>query len=210
MFDADESAELLLFCEAELEPSLTSPPAIAVGVLAFTPFWSAHAEESASWLVLAFWKSACAWPEPPQPTPQLSLLVCVWSASWLVSAEFEASELAELSRVWFAELSPPETSPPAIETGTLALTPFCLAPAFELASWSVVASCDRYWACPDPPQPARQLELLDCDWSADWSVVASFDAVESAELLLRWVAALVPPDTSPPAMDTGTLALTPF
>ena len=74
----------------------------------------------------------------------------------------------------------------------------------------MVASCDRDWACPDPPQPARQLELLDCDWWADWLVEASFDAEESAELLLLCVAELEPPDTLPPAIETGTLAFTPF
>jgi hypothetical protein len=60
-----------------------------------------------------------------------------------------------------AELEPPETLPPAIETGTLALTPFCFAFAFELASWDVEASWDVDWACPEPPQPVTQLELLD-------------------------------------------------
>ena len=38
-----------------------------------------------------------------------------------------------------AELEPPDTLPPAIETGTLAFTPFCFAFAFESASWDVEA-----------------------------------------------------------------------
>jgi hypothetical protein len=41
-------------------------------------------------------------------------------------------------------------------------------------------------------------------------VEASFDADESAELVLLCVAELVPPLTVPPATYTGTLALTPF
>jgi hypothetical protein len=47
-----------------------------------------------------------------------------WSAHWLVSASFDASELALLFSSCDAELSPPDTSPPPIETGTLAFTPF--------------------------------------------------------------------------------------
>jgi hypothetical protein len=38
LFDADDVAELLLFCEAELEPPETVPPAIETGTLALTPF----------------------------------------------------------------------------------------------------------------------------------------------------------------------------
>ena len=55
---------------------------------------------------------------------QLALVDWIWLAVWLVSAVLEASKLAELSRLCLAELSPPVTSPPAIATGTLALTPF--------------------------------------------------------------------------------------
>jgi len=51
----------------------------------------------------------------------------------------DASELAELSSVWLAELLPATTSPPATMTGTFALTPFCVAVADESADWSVVA-----------------------------------------------------------------------
>jgi hypothetical protein len=50
-----------------------------------------------------------------------------------VSAEFDADEVAELSSFWLALLVPPLTEPPAIETGTLALTPFCVASADDLA-----------------------------------------------------------------------------
>jgi hypothetical protein len=41
-------------------------------------------------------------------------------------------------------------------------------------------------------------------------VLAVLSADDVAELLLLWVAELEPPVTSPPAIDTGTLALTPF
>ena len=77
--------------------------------------------------------SSCACPEPPQPTAQLDELLWDWEASWLVSAEFDADESAELSSFWLALLVPPLTEPPAIETGTLALTPFCVASAVDLA-----------------------------------------------------------------------------
>jgi hypothetical protein len=69
---------------------------------------------------------------------------------------------------------------------------------------------------PTPDGPATQddrpygLELLDCVWSADCVVSASFHADEVAELLLFCVAELEPPFTLPPATDTGMFALTPF
>jgi len=76
----------------------------------------------------------------------------------------DASELAELSSVWLAELGPLVTSPPATMTGTFALTPFCVAFAEESADCSVFAVWFDSCACPEPPQPAPQLLLLDCDW----------------------------------------------
>jgi hypothetical protein len=56
LFDADELAELLRFCDAELEPpplgcprlmppTETPPPLTLTGTLAFTPFWCALADE---------------------------------------------------------------------------------------------------------------------------------------------------------------------
>src|SRR3954468_18498293 len=107
------------------------------GVFALTPFWSAVAEEEASCEVSALWSDDCAWPEPPHPYWQLELLVWVWGPFWVVSAELDASELAELSSVWLAELLPAVTSPPATMTGTFALTPFWVAVADESADWSV-------------------------------------------------------------------------
>jgi hypothetical protein len=77
-FDADESA---LF-----SASWTAPALVAL--------WSASADESASWLVSAHWPESWIWPEPPQPAPQLSLLLWVWSVLWSVSASFDASEEA--------------------------------------------------------------------------------------------------------------------
>ena len=61
-------------------------------------------------------------------------------ADWLVEALFDAEEWAELLLLCVAELEPPDTLPPAIETGTLAFTPFCFAFAFESAYWDVEAS----------------------------------------------------------------------
>jgi len=45
--DADESAELLLFCEAELLPLVTDPPLTMTGTFALTALWVASAEECA-------------------------------------------------------------------------------------------------------------------------------------------------------------------
>jgi hypothetical protein len=57
----------------------------------------------------------------------------------VVAAAFHARAAAELELVCGAELDPPSTSPPAIDTGTLAFTPFWCAFAFESAFWFVVA-----------------------------------------------------------------------
>ena len=120
------------------------PPPIEIGTLAFTPFWSALASDSAFWSVSASWSSFCDWPEPPQPYLQSDELFWVWSASWSVLASFEASESASLSSSCLAELSPPQTLPPPIETGTLAFTPFWSALASESAFWSVSASWSSF------------------------------------------------------------------
>jgi len=45
--DAEESAELLLFCVAELLPLVTEPPLTMTGTLALTAFWVASAVECA-------------------------------------------------------------------------------------------------------------------------------------------------------------------
>jgi hypothetical protein len=103
------------------------------GVFALTPCWEALASELAYCVVSALWSDDCAWPDPPQPYPQLELLVCDCGPFWVVSAELDASELAVLCSVWSAELSPPATFPPATTTGTFALTPFCVAFAEESA-----------------------------------------------------------------------------
>ncbi|WCB96243.1 hypothetical protein DSM104299_05000 [Baekduia alba] len=39
MLLAEESAELLLFCVAELLPLVTDPPATTTGTFALTAFW---------------------------------------------------------------------------------------------------------------------------------------------------------------------------
>src|SRR6185437_8620287 len=112
--------------------------------------------------------------------------------------------------VWLALLSPPETSPPAMLTGTLALTAFWLASAFDAASWAVSDFWAESWAWPAPPQPIRQLEPADWVWLLLWSVLARLPAALSAPLVAVWLALLSPPWMSPPAMLTGTLALTAF
>jgi hypothetical protein len=59
----------------------------------------------------------------------------------------------------------------------------CSALAEESASWSVLAHCPAAWACPEPPQPAPQLSLLDWSWLASWLVSALLYADESALLV---------------------------
>ena len=83
-------------------------------------------------------------------------------ASCVVSASFDASDVAELSRYWSAELSPSSMYAP-VATGALALVPDCSAPASEDAYWSVEASWPSSCAWPEPPHPAKQLSLLDWD-----------------------------------------------
>jgi hypothetical protein len=93
--------------------------------------------------------------------------------------------------------------------------------AVELAVWLVDASWDDDCACPEPPQPTWQLELLVCDCEPFWVVLAVLDADEEAVLLLFCVAELEPlgawfptdrepTDTPSPLTVTGTFALTPF
>ena len=123
----------------------------------------------------ASWLDDCTWPEPPQPTWQLELLVWVWLAFWLVLAVLDADEVAVLLAFCVAEdeplagamfpyvWEPTDTPSPLTTTGTFALTAFWLALALELALCVVSEFCESCWAWPDPPQPA----VHDGD-AADW------------------------------------------
>jgi hypothetical protein len=154
VFDAEEVAELLLFCVAELLPLVTLPPEIVTGTFALTPFWSAFAVEWAVWLVEASWLDDCACPEPPHPYWQLELLVWDCDAFWVVLAVLDADELAVLLRFCEAELEPlagaappmvvvPTDTPSALTvTGTFALTAFWVALALELALCVVSEDCE--------------------------------------------------------------------
>ncbi|WP_272474380.1 hypothetical protein [Baekduia alba] len=50
------------------------------------PVWSALASEYALWSVDASWDASWTWPEPPQPTEQLSLLDWSCDVDWSVDA----------------------------------------------------------------------------------------------------------------------------
>ena len=66
---------------------------------------------------------------------------CVWVLVWVVAAVLLAGPLvAPLPAVWLALLAPPVIEPPAMFTGTFALTAFCFASAEDAASCSVCAS----------------------------------------------------------------------
>jgi len=210
VFVADESAVLFSVWLAELDPAWTSPPATVTGTFALTPFWFASALDDASWIVAAFWETSCACPEPPHPAAQLELLDWCWPADWFVDAVFVADESAVLVLCWVAELEPPDTLPPAIVTGTFAFTPFWCASAFEDACWIVAAVWEASCACPEPPQPAAQLELLDWLWSADCVVAAVFAADDFAVFVFTWVAEPPPTETPLALTVTGTFAFTAF
>src|SRR4029453_12418370 len=116
----------------------TLPPAIAIGTLALTASCFAVASASASCFVFADWSTFWLWPLPPQPAVQLELPpVCVGVAVWLVVLEFDPSAVPVWGAVLFPALEPPSTLPPAIATGTLALTASCFASASASASWFV-------------------------------------------------------------------------
>ncbi len=64
-----------------------------------------------------------------------------------------ASEAAVFVADWLAELDPPDTFPPAIVTGTFALTAFWLAVELAFAFWVVDADWPMAWYWPAPPHP---------------------------------------------------------
>jgi len=192
VLDADESAELLLFCVAELLPLVTDPPLTMTGTFALTAFWSALAVEVAVWLVDASWDDDWACPEPPQPVWQLELLDWDCEEFWVVFAVLDADEVAALLAFWVAELEPlagamfpyvwepTDTPSPLTTTGTFALTAFWLALALELALCVVSEDCADCWAWPEPPQPAVQDgEAADCVWPAPWDVVPELEPWEA-------------------------------
>src|SRR6266498_2166748 len=108
-------------------------------------------------------------------------------------------------------LGPEFTFPPAIDTGTLALTAFWSLFAIPSAHWFVSAFWTPSWNPPAPPQPALQEPPpMFCVSVWSWSVLALFETSASAFEVAVWLALLGPEVTLPPAIDTGTLALTAF
>ena len=95
LFETSALAFEVAVCVAELEPLLTSPPAIDTGTLALTAFWSLFATPRANWSVSAFWTRAGSRPLrrnrrssrpsrpdsglPSQPQPLPMFWVSVWS-----------------------------------------------------------------------------------------------------------------------------------
>src|SRR5882757_6435131 len=113
------------------------------GTLALTAVCSASADEFASCPVSEPWKDCCACPLPPQPIVQLELPASwVWLLDWVVLALLLTGPLvAPFVSVWLALLVPLVIVPPAMFTGTLALTAFCLALACEIAYCNVAEPC---------------------------------------------------------------------
>src|SRR5579884_2685706 len=107
------------------------------GTLALTAFWSARAREAASCAVRDSCPDAWYWPDPPLPAPPPLEVDWLCGLLWLVLDELLAEELLLLLTAWLAELLPPLTSPPAMFTGTLALTAFWWALAWDRAACSV-------------------------------------------------------------------------
>ena len=108
------------------------------GTFALTASCFAVASESASCFVNDAWITFCSCPAPPQPDLQLELpAVCVGIAVWFVVLSLVAEEVPVLLAFCVAVLGPLETLPPAMFTGTLALTAFWSAVAVESASWFV-------------------------------------------------------------------------
>src|SRR6516165_8780716 len=92
------------------------------GTLAFTAVWLALADENAPWSVAALWPEAWNCPAPPQPHWQSEPAVWVWVLFCVVLALLPAPLTAPFRAPWLALFEPPETPPPAILTGTSALT----------------------------------------------------------------------------------------
>ena len=166
---ANDRATELFDCDTEplspLEPMRTG----MFSLLACS--WTDLASDSASWIVLASWPTACT-PEPP--SQHLSFLAgspppCCCSTPWPVSARLPAAEPA-------TELFDCSTSPSLpglwIRTEMLLLLGFsCLDSAFDLAFWMVSATWPT--ACSPPPPPP-------CAWLTPCAVDAALPAAEPA------------------------------
>jgi hypothetical protein len=126
-------------------------------------------------------------------------------------ASFETSVVADEVAVCEAVLGPELTLPPAIETGTFALTAFWSLVATPTAACSVWACWAPAWKPPAPPQPAAQ-DPPPMFWLRywSWSVLALFETSVVADEVAVCEAVLGPELTLPPAIETGTFALTAF
>src|SRR5919206_4721384 len=169
VFETSAVASEVAVCDAVLGPDEMLPPAIEVGELPLTAFWSLFATPTANCSVLASWTPTWKPPFPPQPAeqppslppplgslmsvriprgPQPQLLAptfwfSVWS--WSVLALLETSVVADELAVCEAVLGPELTLPPAIDTGTFAFTAFWSLLATPAASWPVCAFWIPAW-----------------------------------------------------------------
>src|SRR4029077_11994187 len=136
---------------------------------------------------------------------------CVWLFFCAVAALLLASPLvAPLVAVCSALLLQAVIEPPAMFTGTLALTAVCSAAAVEAAACWVLAAWPDSWNCPLPPHPFSQLELPPfCVWVFSCVVAALLLASPLvAPLVAVCSALLLPAVIDLPAMFTGALPLT--
>src|ERR671935_96329 len=132
------------------------PPAVECGELLLTAFCRLTPAAKAACSVSAFWIPICAPPGPPQPKKHEDLpppTFWVWSCFCVVSASLDAFASASEFAHWLAELGPLVTLPPAMFTGVLALTAFCLLIAAAPAVWSVEADWTPACRAPAPPPP---------------------------------------------------------
>src|SRR5918911_1641279 len=200
------------------------PPAIEVGELPLTAFWSLLETPRAHCSVSAFWIPSWKPPAPPQPArqpcppsrwslpsqPQLEPTFCSSCWSWSVLELLETSVVAVEVAVWSAVDGPLLTSPPAIDTGTFAFTAVWWLLETPRAACSVSAFWTPAWKPPAPPQPATHEESPPTFWSScwSWSVFELFETSVVAVEVAVWSAVDGPLLTSPPAIETGTFALT--
>src|SRR5918911_1392232 len=143
------------------------PPAIEVGELPLTAFWSLLETPRAHCSVSAFWIPSWKPPAPPQPArqpcppsrwslpsqPQLEPTFCSSCWSWSVLELLETSVVAVEVAVWSAVDGPLLTSPPAIDTGTFAFTAVWWLLEIPTAACWVVALWRPAWKPPAPPEP---------------------------------------------------------
>ena len=130
---------------------------------------------------------------------QDDVLDWLWFAVWFARRGVRRGQIGRVVQRLVGRARPRVDIPAGHRDQDVRVDAVLVASALDDASWIVAAFWETSCACPEPPHPAAQLELLDWCWPADSFVDADVRRRRVRRVrVVCWVAELEPPDNVPP------------